>query len=76
MRYAKVILCAFTILVACAPARRIVSQTPAPKPRIVIAASVVLDGRGRVLPAPSPPHGVMILPADDIQVFHFFVKPR
>src|SRR5437763_8204548 len=49
MRIAKLILCVFTILVVCAPARQISSQTPAPKPRIVIAASAVLDGRGHVL---------------------------
>src|SRR5438270_11657244 len=49
MRSTNTILCVFTILVACAPARRVSSQTHAPKPRIVIAASAVLDGRGRVL---------------------------
>jgi len=49
MRFAKLILCALSFLVVCAPARRISSQTPAPKPRIVIAASAVLDGRGHVL---------------------------
>ena len=49
MRIAKLILCVFTILVVCAPARRISSQTPAPKPRIVIAVSTMLDGKGHVL---------------------------
>ncbi|PYT03030.1 MAG: amidohydrolase [Acidobacteria bacterium] len=49
MRFAKLILCAFSFLVVCAPARQISSQTPAPKPRIVIAASAVLDGKGHVL---------------------------
>ena len=49
MRIAKLILCVFSILVVCAPARRISSQTPAPKPRIVIAVSTMLDGKGRVL---------------------------
>src|SRR5437868_7904733 len=49
MRFAKLILCALSFLVVCAPARRISSQTPAPKPRTVIAASAVLDGRGHVL---------------------------
>src|SRR5437763_3665554 len=49
MRFAKLILCAFSFLIVCAPARRISSQTLAPKPRIVIAASAVLDGRGHVL---------------------------
>ena len=49
MRIAKLILCVFSILVVCAPARRLSSQTPAPKPRIVIAVSTMLDGRGHVL---------------------------
>src|SRR5260370_31971958 len=43
MRSAKVILCIFCIL-GCA-----LGQTPARTKRIVIAASAVLDGRGRVL---------------------------
>src|SRR5438105_10284380 len=49
MRTAKLILCVFSILVVCAPARRTSSQTPAPKPRIVIAVSTMLDGKGHVL---------------------------
>jgi imidazolonepropionase-like amidohydrolase len=49
MQIAKLILCVFTILIVCAPARRISSQTPTPKSRIVIATSAVLDGRGHVL---------------------------
>lgn len=49
MRCAKLILCALGILGVCAPGRRISSQTPAPRERVVIAASAVLDGRGRVL---------------------------
>jgi imidazolonepropionase-like amidohydrolase len=45
MRSAKIILCIFSMLLA----QRISSQTPAPKQRLVIAASAVLDGKGRVL---------------------------
>ncbi len=53
MRPAKFILFVIGILYICAPAQRVSSQTPAQPPakgkRIVIAASTVLDGRGRVL---------------------------
>jgi len=58
MRTVKIILCIFSILGVCAPVQRVSSQTPAPplakakliaQKRIVIAASVVLDGNGRVL---------------------------
>jgi Imidazolonepropionase and related amidohydrolases len=49
MRAAKIILCILSLLGVCAPAQRISAQTPAPKQRIVIAASTVLDGKGRVL---------------------------
>jgi imidazolonepropionase-like amidohydrolase len=49
MRSAKIILCILSILGVRAPAQRISAQTPAPKQRIVIATSAVLDGRGRVL---------------------------
>jgi imidazolonepropionase-like amidohydrolase len=49
MRPAKLILCAFCLLAVCAPARRISSQTPPTKKRIVIAAGTLHDGRGRVL---------------------------
>lgn len=49
MRPVRIILCALGMLGLCAPARRISSQTPAPGRRIVIAASTLLDGRGRVL---------------------------
>src|SRR6266851_10135663 len=45
MRFAKVIL---AILSACVLSQLTLAQTPAPK-RIVIAASTVLDGKGRVL---------------------------
>jgi imidazolonepropionase-like amidohydrolase len=53
MRPAKLILCVISVLCVCALAQRVSSQTPAQQPvkdkRIVIAASVVLDGRGSVL---------------------------
>jgi imidazolonepropionase-like amidohydrolase len=53
MRSAKIILCILSILGVCALAQRTPSQTsaqsPAKRKRIVIAASVVLDGKGRVL---------------------------
>jgi imidazolonepropionase-like amidohydrolase len=49
MRFAKIVLCLVTAPCVCAPARRTASQTPARAKRVVIAASVVLDGRGRVL---------------------------
>lgn len=49
MRSAKIILCILSILGVCAPAQRISAQTPAQSKRIVIAASTVLDGKGRVL---------------------------
>ena len=46
MRYAKLILCIISALVVCA-SQPIYSQTS--QPRIVIAASTVLDGKGHVL---------------------------
>jgi imidazolonepropionase-like amidohydrolase len=53
MQPAKLILCVTSILCVCAPAQRVSSQTPAQTSvkgkRIVIAASVVFDGRGSVL---------------------------
>src|SRR5713226_6745823 len=49
MRSARIILCICSILGVCAVAQRISSQTPAQSKRIVIAASAVLDGKGRVL---------------------------
>src|SRR5258708_5554132 len=45
MRSAKIILCIFSILGACAQAQ----QEPIQGKRIVIAASTVLDGKGHVL---------------------------
>jgi imidazolonepropionase-like amidohydrolase len=60
MRAAKIFLCILSIPGVCALAQRIPSQTPAQPPvngkrivpaqkRIVIAASALLDGKGRVL---------------------------
>src|SRR5436190_11999529 len=49
MRAAKIILCLFGILSVCALAQRSSPQTPMQSRRIVIAASAVLDGKGRVL---------------------------
>jgi imidazolonepropionase-like amidohydrolase len=49
MRSAKIILCILGILGVCAQAQRVSAQTPALPKRIVIAASTVLDGKGRLL---------------------------
>jgi imidazolonepropionase-like amidohydrolase len=49
MRAAKIILCILSILSVCALAQRTSPQTPEQSKRIVIAASTVLDGKGRVL---------------------------
>src|SRR5436190_65312 len=49
MRLAKTFLCLLSILDVCAMAQRTPSQTPAQNKRIVIAASTVFDGQGRVL---------------------------
>ncbi|HVS82176.1 MAG TPA: amidohydrolase family protein [Pyrinomonadaceae bacterium] len=49
LRSVKIILCILSILVVCALPHRTYSQTPAQNKRIVIAASTVLDGKGRVL---------------------------
>lgn len=48
MRFAKIILYILIILNACAISQQTFAQTPAQK-RVVIAASTVLDGKGRVL---------------------------
>src|SRR3989440_9843624 len=48
MQYTKIILCLISVLVIFTP-QPVSSQTPQPQPRIVIAASTVLDGRGHVL---------------------------
>jgi imidazolonepropionase-like amidohydrolase len=49
MQFAQIIVCAFSILGACALAQGVSSQPPAQSKRIVIAASTVLDGKGHVL---------------------------
>jgi imidazolonepropionase-like amidohydrolase len=49
MRSAKITLFILGLLSVCTLTTRISSQTPARDKRIVIAASTVLDGRGRVL---------------------------
>src|SRR5258706_11883459 len=49
MQFGRILLCVFSILCADAGTRGIAAQTPLPGKRIVIAASVVLDGKGRVL---------------------------
>ena len=49
MRYMMIILCILGILGVSSPAQQTSSQTPARGKRIVIAASSVLDGKGRVL---------------------------
>jgi imidazolonepropionase-like amidohydrolase len=48
-RSAKILPGILSILGVCAVAQRIYSQTPAQSKRIVMAASAVLDGKGRVL---------------------------
>src|SRR5258705_3867309 len=48
-RFVKIILCILSVLGVCALAQKPASQTPARSKRIVIAASTVLDGKGRVL---------------------------
>jgi len=49
MQSARILLCVFSILGVSAGTRGIDAQTPLPGKRIVIAASMVLDGKGRVL---------------------------
>jgi imidazolonepropionase-like amidohydrolase len=49
MRSVKIILSIVSLLAFCALAPAVLSQTPAPGKRIVIAASAVFDGKGRVL---------------------------
>jgi imidazolonepropionase-like amidohydrolase len=49
VRFLKTTLCLVALLCACAIAQSPTSKTPARPRRIVIAASVLLDGRGRVL---------------------------
>jgi imidazolonepropionase-like amidohydrolase len=49
MRCVSIIVCVLSLFSICAPAQRIYSQTPAHGKRAVIATSVLLDGKGRVL---------------------------
>ena len=49
MRSRKIVPCMLSILGLCVLAKRVTSQTAAEDKRIVIAASTVLDGKGRVL---------------------------
>jgi imidazolonepropionase-like amidohydrolase len=49
MRSVKITLCILGILGVCAMPQQISAQTPPQSKRIVIAASAVLDGKGRVL---------------------------
>jgi imidazolonepropionase-like amidohydrolase len=49
MRPAKIIQCLLSTLSLCALAQQVSSQTPPQNKRIVIAASAVFDGKGRVL---------------------------
>src|SRR5919206_4176655 len=49
MRVVKISLCLLSLLCVCMLAQRSSTQMNMPKQRIVIAASTVLDGRGRVL---------------------------
>src|SRR5436190_13862693 len=49
MRSAKIMLCALSLLGVCARAEQIAAQVPSQSKRIVIAASMVLDGKGGVL---------------------------
>ncbi len=49
MRSANIIPCILGVLGVCALAERTTAQTPAQSKRVVIAASTVLDGKGRVL---------------------------
>src|SRR5271155_3234120 len=49
MQFAQGIVCVLGILGVLALAQEVSSQTPTQRKRIVIAASTVLDGKGRVL---------------------------
>jgi imidazolonepropionase-like amidohydrolase len=58
MRVAKILFCVLTICSAGAQAQQAASPTPAQSKRVVIAASLLLDGKGSVL------HNVRIVIAD------------
>src|SRR5918911_1002088 len=49
MRSARILLCILTIFGVCILGRQVSSQTAPQNKRIVIAASTVLDGKGKVL---------------------------
>ena len=49
MRFAKICLSILALFYVCAMTQRVSAQTPPKTKRIVIAASTVLDGQGRVL---------------------------
>lgn len=49
MRFSKAVLILFCLLGIGSPGHQLRAQTPAPNKRIVIAASVAFDGKGRVL---------------------------
>lgn len=49
MRFVKLTLVVLSLLVVCVMARQVSSQTPARGKRVVIAASVALDGKGGAL---------------------------
>jgi imidazolonepropionase-like amidohydrolase len=49
MRFAKTVACILSVLSVCLFGQRISSQTPSGGNRIVIATSVLLDGKGHVL---------------------------
>jgi len=49
MRFSKTVLCVLSVFVVCVTAQRVASQAPSQGKRIVIAASAMLDGKGRVL---------------------------
>jgi imidazolonepropionase-like amidohydrolase len=49
-RLAAIIFCIFSIIAVCATAQKNPTTVPAQKRRVVIAARMLLDGRGRVLP--------------------------
>ena len=50
MRSIRIIPCILSMIGVCASARQVTSHTPAHGKRIVIAATKILDGKGRVLP--------------------------
>lgn len=49
MRAARIILGVISILAACGQAQQLPSASPSPSKRIVIAASMALDGKGHMI---------------------------